>query len=228
MIDFSWVINVFITSETIFNPSISNPESISSKIDNFESNVIIQKSSNETACVCSICKIASTFDGAFIKSNQPKKTGPKKSSNVKSEEKKLCDDCLSVYAPGFNHVCNDHTTLENLKRFHERKPIVAEAFAAYIIKNKDSSPKGTRRLSVLHGPKLPVTIGSSNSDKELISHEKVIEFQRETNLSQNQTRKLQTFLNKNEAKVVKGLKEELVRQNHILDDQHHIIKKFFL
>ena len=40
--------------------------------------------------------------------------------------------------------------------------------------------------------------------------------------------KVANILNKNDAKVVKGLKEELVRQNHILDDQHHIIKKFFL
>ena len=32
------------------------------------------------------------------------------------------------------------------------------------IKTKPSSPKGTRRLSVLHGKKLPVTIGSAEPD----------------------------------------------------------------
>ena len=56
----------------------------------------------------------------------------------------------------------------------------------------------------------------------------MIDFQRQNNLSQNQTQDLQSFLNKNDAKVVKGLREELVKQNHILDDQHEIVKKFFL
>ena len=133
-----------------------------------------------------------------------------------------CDECLGVFSPGVSHVCNDHNTLEKLKLFQQRKPIVAEAFATHIIKSKESSPKGTGRLSVLHGPKLPVTIGSSKAEKEQISHQKVIEFQKQANLSQNQTRDLHTFLNKNDAKVVKGLRDELVRQNHILDDQHQI------
>ena len=34
--------------------------------------------------------------------------------------------------------------------------------------------------------------------------------------------------NQNDAKVVKGLREVLVRQNHISDNQITVIKKFFL
>ena len=83
-----------------------------------ESNVIIVEKS-EGACVCTICKIASGLDGVFSKTNQPKNSGPKKSSKV--ESKKLCDECLGVFSPGISHVCNDHTTLENLKLFLQRK-----------------------------------------------------------------------------------------------------------
>ena len=83
-------------------------------------------------------------------------------------------------------------------------------------------------MSNLNGKTLPVTIGPAEPPAEEISHEKVIDFQRQNNLSQNQTQDLQSFLNKNDAKVVKGLREELVKQNHILDDQHEIVKKFFL
>ena len=83
-------------------------------------------------------------------------------------------------------------------------------------------------MSNFNGKKLPVTIGPAEPPAEEISHEKVIDFQRQNNLSQNQTQDLQSFLNKNDAKVVKGLREELVKQNHILDDQHEIVKKFFL
>ena len=69
----------------------------------FESNVIIVEKS-EGACVCTICKIASGLDGVFSKTNQPKNSGPKKSSKV--ESKKLCDECLGVFSPGISHVCN--------------------------------------------------------------------------------------------------------------------------
>ena len=151
-------------------------------------NVIIKKN-DLGICECTLCKIATSFDGTFTQTYQPKKSCKveKKTPSRVTEEKRLCSECLSVIGKGFTHICNDHTTLENLKILQQQKPIVAEAFAAHVIKTKPGSPKGTQRLSVLHGPKLPVTIGSAEQAAESISHEKVIEFQKHANLSQNQT-----------------------------------------
>ena len=53
----------------------------------------------------------------------------------------------------------------------------------YVVKNTESSPKGTRRLSQLHGQKLPVTIGPSETPKEPIPLHKFAQFAVENNLS---------------------------------------------
>ena len=200
-----------------------NDKTFNIPLDFNYTSVIISK----PTCNCKICTIAAALKGRFSKNNQPKSSKVSKKTTCPTL-KRLCYDCLSVIGKGLEHTGSDTTTLENLKELHKRKPIVAEAFAAYIIKSKDASPNGTRRLSVLHGPKLPVTIGPSDSPKEAISHEDMINFQKKVNLSQRQTLELKTFLNQHEAKVEKGLQEELYRHNHILDPQYQIVRRNLL
>ena len=105
-----------------------------------------------------------TLDGAqFLSVEEPQKD---------SDEKDLCSKCFSKKGEKLNHVCNDSTALENLKAFRENKPILAESFAAYVVKSTPPSPNGTRRLSQLHGQKLPVCIGTSKPlPKALPLHE---------------------------------------------------------
>jgi len=127
-----------------------------------------------------------------------------------------------------NHLCNDTTALENLKSFQQKKPILAEAFAVHVVKSTPPSPKGTRRLSNLHGQKLPICIGSAKSPPKAVPLHKLAQFAQENHLSQRQTNALGTFLGKNNVQIEVGLQKELITRNHLFDDYFEVKKMHFL
>ena len=96
-----------------------------------------------------------------------------------------------------------------------------------MVKQTPSSPNQTRRLSQLHGQKLPLVIGKATA-KEPISLKKLCEFGDAHWLSQNQMRALGTFLGKNDVEIEIGLQKELVLRNHILDDYYEVRTVDFL
>ena len=170
--------------------------------ENFHfTDVIISKDSENKQCNCLLCELASVkgkSKTSLIESTKSLKIDEKSKS---IPEKRLCPSCFSVLAKGFSHVCNDTTALDNLITLKEKKPVLAEAFAAYIIKNTESSPNGTRRLSQLRGKKLPVTIGQSDIPSEPIPLHKFAQFAYENHLSQNQARAFGTFLGELDIKI---------------------------
>ena len=95
-----------------------------------------------------------------------------KTKDNSSPKKRLCRNCITVIWPWIEHTCNDTTTLENLQVILEKKSVIAETFAAHVIKSRPASPNRTRRLSVLHGKILPVTIGPSEPPTKPISEMK--------------------------------------------------------
>jgi len=113
---------------------------------------------------------------------------------------KQCQRCLSVIGRGKSHICTPSTQAQNLKALAEKFPIGSERIASSIIKKKQASPGGTIRLSQFVGPLFPVMPCSSSSIQKskscLLSTENMISIQQATNLSNTNTRRLASCLNK--------------------------------
>ena len=111
---------------------------------------------------------------------------------------------------------------------YEQRPVLAQAFAAYVVKQTPASPNNTRRLSQLHGKKLPVSVGKVKPPLDTITLTKLAEFGNKNWLSQNQMRAFGQFLGENKVKIEADLQQELVRRNHILDEYYEVETVDFL
>ena len=163
------------------------------------------------SCYCLLCKIARSKhqNPSHCSPLGEKKKGRPKSSNfpckpflkASPSPKKICPSCLSVVAKGKSHKCNLYTQSQNLLVISEQCSSSAEKVACSIIKQKEASPKGTKRLSQFSGPLFPIVAGSSktllekNSNAPLSVPQMII-IQQTTNLSNNNMRKLASCINK--------------------------------
>ena len=135
------------------NPKKPNPVL---KIPNdfcFSKEVVVppktRSNSGDTACSCLICKIGKTkpilphpyYNVPF---NQIFKKGVKRKSEPK--ESFQFDNKLPIE--------------ENLKRLKVAEPKKAEQFAGQVLKEKESSPGGTKYFSQRHGKPFPASLGN--------------------------------------------------------------------
>ena len=210
----------------------------------FALHVILPRTRSEEAsfCNCLLCQVSSKQGNAkridlneiiknAIHAQTPDILEPMEVNETQMEPDKnlkYCSHCFSLIGKGLSHVCNDTTALENLKALHEKRPILAQAFAAYVVKQTPSSPHQTRRLSQLHGPKLPAVIGKPKPPLDKITLTKLAEFGNKNWLSQNQMRAFGQFLGENKVKIEADLQQELVRRNHILDEYYEVETVDFL
>jgi hypothetical protein len=210
----------------------------------FALHVILPRTRSEEAsfCNCLLCQVSSKqgnpkqinlnelIKNAII-SQTPDILEPMEVNETQTEPDKnlkYCSHCFSLIGKGLSHTCNDTTALNNLKALYEKRPILAQAFAAYVVKQTPSSPNQTRKLSQLHGRQLPVVIGSPKPPLDKITLTKLAEFGNKNWLSQNQMRAFGQFLGENKVKIEADLQQELVRRNHILDEYYEVKAVDFL
>ena len=72
-----------------------------------------------------------------------------KQTKIGVENSFLSKNCLAEIGEEINHVCNDTSLLDNLKFLAEKNPIIAQSFAASVIRNLPPSPDRTIRLTQL-------------------------------------------------------------------------------
>ena len=83
-------------------------------------------------------------------------------------------------------------------------------------------------ISIHSGKKLPVTIGAAKHCPDAIPLYALAKFAIEHNMSQNLTRDFAVFLGKHDVRIEVGLRKELVRRNHIVEDFFEVKKINFL
>ena len=103
-------------------------------------------SDSELRCDCYLSTIVSKLYGDFSKINKPKKL-TKVEKNT--EEKRLCSKCWSIIAKGLNHVCNDHTALENY--FSKKNPLLQKLLQFMSLNQGQVPQMELARLSNFNG-----------------------------------------------------------------------------
>ena len=153
-----------------FNRTGKNIKNLVLEHRTFEHIRIAPATRSDTVCTCKICIVAKepvkAVTGAFKKSTGsipktlrpvPENPDPKNPEPTKYVLKKVppakhtyeCGDCKSVIGKGKPHDCSITTLEENLDKFFEDHPHLAERMAAKTLWSKEPSPGGRIHLEGL-------------------------------------------------------------------------------
>ena len=158
--------------------------------------------SQETSCVCKICKAAHRGrheENPF--GTKPAKLG--RPPVLPSSPVLSCPDCGKPATKGDGHTCKASDVVASMKRMAQKVPKAGQMFAAELIQSLPGSPeKGTKRLTRSRGGfPLQVTVPTPGPSKEQnsgskLSSEKVAAWEATTNMSTNMRNESISFLNK--------------------------------
>ena len=102
------------------------------------------------SCNCLLCKTARKRSSKKQKQGRPSKDAEEKiQRKIFPTIQKRCTKCLTAIGRLNSHKCNQQTRSKNLMVIAQKFPKAGEQLATSIIKGKNSSPKGTIRLSQL-------------------------------------------------------------------------------
>ena len=179
-------------------------------------------------CECQICqKVRGKEPSMNLMQNQaPKHAGtgrPKLSEDMEKEKKfkasppNACSNCLCLKGPDHDHKkCNEVTKIKNVLDLAVVEGNVTKlgaTVAGVAVKATESSPNGTKRLSLPKtGTKLPVTVGPAKptEPKPQFTTDEVFKFAVTKNLPVDTTKSLCTFLNKKQkGSIETGFQEKL-------------------
>ena len=185
------------------------------------------------SCNCLLCKTARKRSPKKQKQGRPSKDAEEKIQHkIFPTIQKQCTKCLTAIGRGNSHKCNQQTRSKNLMVIAQKFPKAGEQLATSIIKGKNSSPKGTIRLSQLAGPKFPLVPGSSKSDENAnrLSTEEMVQIQQATSLSNGRMRNLAAFLNRFSPKgggVEKNFRHNFAQAGRKLEDLFDCTRSVF-
>jgi hypothetical protein len=84
--------------------------------------------------------------------NSPTGFSPVEKEKRTTAPVKQCPRCLTTIGRGKPHTCTPTTQTKNFKLMAEQFPRSAEQVASFIVKKKEASPGGTKKLSQFSGP----------------------------------------------------------------------------
>ena len=202
---------------------------------------------SDTVCTCKICIVAKepvkAVTGAFKKVTGsvpktlrpvPENPDPKNPEPTKYVLKKVppakhtyeCGDCKSVIGKGKPHDCSITTLEENLDKFFEDHPHLAERMAAKTLRSKEPSPGGRIHLGLgAGGSKMAVAINAKPAhEKFQVSAEQLRKYSSEIGLGIGKQRDLGRQLNEwfGRGSVAPGFQKALRDMSNIVSGKCHV------